>query len=195
MTNNDKEYDVFLSHSNVDSKIVIDLAKRLEDEAKLKVWLDRWVLIPGEHWQQAMARGLDQAKSCAICIGEQTPSGWFKEEIERSLNRQTKDKTFRVIPTLLPNAKKINLDDFLELRTWVEFKKEIYDDHPSFHILVCGIRGIAPGRFKIDDKPNKIHTEVKTRLVQLKEFRDNRLIDDEIAKEAQRRLIDKLIKF
>lgn len=90
MTNDEKKFDVFLSHSHSDAIFVEDLAKRLEDCAKLRVWIDRWILVPGEHWQQEMARGLDNAKSCVVCMGEQTPKGWFQEEIERAINRQVK---------------------------------------------------------------------------------------------------------
>ena len=138
-------YDVFLSHSHIDAKWVEELAKQLEDRKKLNVWLDKWILVPGEPWQQGMACGLNQAKSCVVCISEQTPMGWFKEEIERALNRQTADPSFRVIPVLLPSAKDLNGDDFLGLRTWVDFRKGI-DDAEAFHRLVSGIKGVAPRR-------------------------------------------------
>ena len=188
---NQEEFDIFLSHSHLDSEIVEKIAKKLEDTANLRVWLDKWILTPGEHWQQAMARGLYQAKACAICIGAQTPSGWFKEEIERSLNRQTKDDSFRVIPVLLPQSQEINVDDFLELRTWVHFKNGINDEY-AFHILVSGIRGLPPGRFDKKKKDTSLNTQVRQKLEQIKEFRDDSLIDSDIAKEYQRKLLDKL---
>jgi hypothetical protein len=98
----DDSFDVFFSHAHTDAEAVETISIKLEDdEAGLKVWLDRWVLVPGEHWQQQMAKGLDQAKTCAICIGRTTPAGWFREEIERALNRQARDKSFRVIPVIL----------------------------------------------------------------------------------------------
>ena len=114
-------FDVFLSHARIDAELVELLGMRLEDEAQLRVWLDRWVLVPGGRWQQEMARGLDQAKTCVVCIGQHTPKGWFREEIERAINRQTKDSSFRVIPAILPNGDSSFVDDFLKLRTWVEF--------------------------------------------------------------------------
>src|SRR5919109_1591030 len=91
-------FDVFLCHAHVDAGFIELLVARLADEAQFRIWLDRWILVPGEHWQQEMAKGLEQAKTCAICIGQHTPKGWFREEIERALNRQTKDNSFRVIP-------------------------------------------------------------------------------------------------
>lgn len=118
---NPEKFHVFLSHSHQDAIWVKDLAERLEDECSFRVWLDIWILIPGNPWQQEMARGLEQAGCCAVCIGKTTPMGWFKEEIQKALNRQTTDPSFRVIPVLLPNADPINVNDFLELRTWVDF--------------------------------------------------------------------------
>ncbi len=165
MSPKDRElFDVFLSHSHEDAEWVEKLAKRLEDDAELRVWLDKWIAVPGEHWQQAMARGLDQAKTCAVCIGDQTPEGWFREEFERALNRQTKDKSFRVIPVLLPNAKTINVDVFLELRTWVDFRTGLHDSR-AFHRLVSGIRGVPPGRGPEEEmKSDSQHIMVREKL-------------------------------
>ena len=92
-----------------------------------------------------MARGISQARACAVFLGENTPSGWFRQEIERALNRHAGESTFRVIPVLLPGADKGIVDNFLELRTWVDFQNGI-DDKNAFRRLVAGIRRIAPGR-------------------------------------------------
>lgn len=68
-------FDVFLSHSHADAPIIEPLGKKIEDEARLRVWLDKWVLIPGTKWQQEMAIGLHRARTCAVCIGKHTPTG------------------------------------------------------------------------------------------------------------------------
>jgi len=185
-------FDVFLSHSHLDAVWVEDLARRLEDDAKLRVWLDKWILIPGEHWQQAMARGLDQAKCCAVCLGDKTPQGWFREEIERALNRQVKDNSFRVIPILLPKAKTVDVDNFLELRTWVDFRKGLQDIQ-AFHILVSGIRGLAPGRdLKAQGISNAQEKLDRRQLLQLQQQKLKHSVNDEITLEYQRGLIDLL---
>src|SRR3954470_4515694 len=92
-----RRWDVFLSHSHRDADWVEDLAKRLEDERRVRPWLDRWVLVPGEPWQRKIARGLEEAASCAVCLGQHTPRGWFEREIEKALSRQAVDRRFRVI--------------------------------------------------------------------------------------------------
>ncbi len=189
-TEEEKDFDVFLSHSHEDGEWVEELARRLVDSAELHVWLDKWILVPGEHWQQEMACGLNQAKTCAVCIGEKTPEGWFKEEIERALNLQQKDENFRVIPVLLPKAQTVNIDDFLELRTWVDFKNDL-DDKRVFHLLVSGIQGVAPGRGPKEEEASKLpQIQVRDELKKLRQYRKEELVDEAIAQEYQRKLLD-----
>ena len=102
-----KPFDVFLSHAHVDADVVEKLGARLEDEGGLRVWLDKWVLVPGEQWEQGLAKALVEAGSCAVCIGSKTPTGWFNQEIQRALNRQAREPGFRVIPVILPGGRSI----------------------------------------------------------------------------------------
>jgi len=143
--NQHKAFDVFLSHAHVDAEVVEKLGTRLADEGGLCVWLDRWVLVPGELWEQGLAKALAEAASCAVCIGSKTPSGWFNQEIQRALNRQTREPNFRVIPVILPGGDESLVDNFLELRTWVQFKEGI-EDHDALRRLISGIKGVSPGR-------------------------------------------------
>lgn len=150
------------------------------------------MLVPGEHWQQHMAKGLDQARCCAVCIGTHTPGGWFREEIERALNRQTRNPAFRVIPVILPGGDRDLVNNFLELRTWVDFNESLEDDRP-FHVLISGIRGLSPGRFvAAPDSVDQTLSSVRKALMHIKDFRHQGLIDDIVAVEYQRRLLDKL---
>jgi len=186
-------FDVFLSHAHGDAEIVERLGIKLADEAQFHVWLDKWILIPGEHWQQEMARGLDQAKTCAVCIGKDTPKGWFREEIQRALNRQTKDRSFRVIPVILPGGDRTVIDDFLELRTWVDFKSGIEDKY-VFHVLVCGILGKPPGRNTYRSGFEERDLEhLREKLRRIRKLREEQLIDDNVALEYQRRLLDEIV--
>ncbi len=140
-----KPFDVFLSHAHVDADVVKLLGARLEDDGGLRVWLDQWALVPGELWQHDLAQALEEAGSCAVCVGNRTPAGWFNQEIQRALNRQAKEPGFRVIPVILPGGDQALVGDFLELRTWVQFKDGLHD-REALHRLICGIKGISPGR-------------------------------------------------
>lgn len=140
-------YDVFLSHDHADVDAVEELGRTLVTQFAFKVWFDRWVCVPGESWQQAIAKGLDETATCAVCIGKETTRGWFQQEIEHALERQAVDTRFRVIPVLLPNAPdkaQDGLPGFVSLRTWVDFRPGHLDSR-ALHLLHHGIRGTPPG--------------------------------------------------
>ncbi|MBK8501040.1 MAG: TIR domain-containing protein [Saprospiraceae bacterium] len=139
------KYHTFLSHSHSDADLVEQIAKKLQDEYQLEVFLDKWILVPGQPFPQALSKGLDEAETCTIFIGSNTPTGWFRNEVDKALNKQAKDSSFRVIPVLLPNANDSFVGDFLELRTWIKFKSGI-EEPEALHQLVSGIVGRPPGR-------------------------------------------------
>src|SRR5438094_6875559 len=139
-----------------------------------------------------LSKALDEVHTCAVCIGEHTPTGWFKEEIERALNRQTRTQSFRVIPVILPGGSTAAVDGFLQSRTWVDFSAGINDGR-AFHYLMCGVRGVAPGRYEephvaVDDQLGVL----RDKLQSIRKFRQEHLIDPEIAIEYQRRVLDVL---
>ena len=147
------QYDVFLSHSSVDKPRVEELARRLK-QAGIEPFLDKWNLIPGQPWQEALEEALGQSASCAVVIGPgQLGPGqlgpWQNEEMRAALEHRVSRSRgkFPVIPVLLPAAQRPNDHDlpmFLKRMTWVDFQNGL-DDEQAFHRLVCGIRGIAPG--------------------------------------------------
>ncbi len=139
-------HDVFLSHNSADKPIVEELARRLVKEG-IQPWLDRWNLIPGEPWQEAIEKALQSCATCAIFIGPSGTGPWQNEEMRAAVDRRVGEKGFRVMPVLLPGAERPErswLPDFLVRTTWVEFRTTL-DDADAFHRLVSGIRGIEPG--------------------------------------------------
>jgi hypothetical protein len=191
-------FDIFLSHSHHDANMVETLAQRLEDEAGFHVWLDKWILVPGGHWQQEMAKGLNEARTCGVCIGQNTAQGWFQEEIERALNRQTRDNLFRVIPIILPTGDANLVDNFLELRTWVDFREGL-NDPTAFNYLLSGILGVPPGRIQVNQggKEDLIEedflVEIRQHLTRIQILKREGLIDSQLTLEYQRKLLDKMI--
>jgi hypothetical protein len=63
------DYDVFLSHNHEDKPAVERLANRLVDQANLRPFLDKWHLVPGEPFQEAIEEALDQSRACAAFVG------------------------------------------------------------------------------------------------------------------------------
>lgn len=150
MTQESAPFYVFLSHNSKDKPAVETLARRLEDEAKLKPWLDKWNLVPGDPWQEAIEEALDQSRTCAVFLGPGGFGGWHHEEMRSALDQRVsqRERKFRVIPVLLPGAvmpERSKLPAFLSRLTWVDFRAGL-DDGDAFSRLAAGIRGIAPGR-------------------------------------------------
>jgi hypothetical protein len=124
-TTHKKLYHVFLSHSSGDKAHVEKIAVRLADEAGINPFLDKWHLVPGEPWQEALEEALGESETCAVFLGPAGLGPWENEEMRAALDERVKDKSLRVIPVLLPGANpKDNktLPRFLRRLTWVDFR-------------------------------------------------------------------------
>jgi TIR domain len=166
------DYDVFMSHSRGDAQYVTALAETLVDDHGLKPWVDAWVLSGGDDWQEKMALALEQVPNCLLCIGASEPEGWFKEEMQKAMNRARHDKEFRLIPVMLPNAGENARDHlkgtFLENRLWIDFREPDRDE--AFRLLVCGIRRLSPGRATIGKVLDARKEKLVRHLQRLKEI-------------------------
>lgn len=141
------QYDVFLSHNSADKSAVEYLAQKLQ-EAGLVPFLDKWHLIPGEPWQEALEEALDHSRTCAVFLGLTGLGPWENEEMRAVLEERVRTPDFRVIPVLLPDTQmpeRGRLPRFLSRLTWVDFRKGLIKDEDAFYRLTCGIRGIPPG--------------------------------------------------
>lgn len=135
MTN---DYDVFLSHNGADEAAVEEIAARLRDEERLRPFLDKWHLVPGESWIPALERALEQSTTVAVFFGPAGVGTWHDEEKQVALDLagRARQSGRRVIPVLLPGGRREDIEGFLRLRTWVDLA-----GRNGFARLVAGIRG------------------------------------------------------
>ena len=63
------EYDVFLSYSSKDRDVVHALAERLRDSG-LRVWLDRWVIQPGDPISIKIQHGVEKSRVLLMCMSK-----------------------------------------------------------------------------------------------------------------------------
>jgi len=143
----DFKYDVFLSHNSKDKPAVENIARLLRDVYNLKAWLDKWNLVPGEAWQDALEDALDESQAFAVFLGPSGIGSWENEEMRTAIEDRVQDPQRRVIPVLLPGApdnKDLKLPRFLRRATWVDFRSGL-DDEEALYRLYCGIAGQAPG--------------------------------------------------
>ncbi len=143
---NARPYAVFLSYNGKDREAVERVAIYLEEEAQLRPWFDQWSLIPGDPWVRGLEFGLQASCSCAVFVGANGLGPWEQPEVEVALRQQIRNREFRVIPVLLPDAPaKPHLPSFLEGNTWVDLRKGLQDSNALWR-LEAGIRGISPQR-------------------------------------------------
>lgn len=134
-------FDVFLSFPSRDAKAVETLARRLE-EAGLRVFFDRWHLLPGAPWQETLAEALENSRTSAVFIGPEGLSSFQAEEASLFLARQREEPDVRILPVLLPGAEPSpeRMPRFLQQQAWIDFRAGL-DDDDAFESLVAGIRG------------------------------------------------------
>ena len=142
-------YNVFLSHNSKDKPAVEAIAMLLQQKYQLTCWLDKWNLVPGEPWQEALEEALDQCETVAVFVGPQGISPWENEEMRSALEARVHDKTRRVVPVLLPGApdsKDLKLPRFLKRLTWVDFRGGLHDEEALYR-LCWGITGSKPEEY------------------------------------------------
>ena len=144
-----EHYHAFLSHNGDDKPLVEALANELENR-RISCWLDKWNLVPGDPWQPAIEAALGQCDTCVVFFGPRGLGPWHNEEMRLAIQRRvnSRERKLRVLPVILPGgqrAKESDVPGFLQGTTWVEFRKSI-DEEDALHRLLCGIKGVPPGR-------------------------------------------------
>jgi len=98
------DYDVFLSYSSKDKKVVRDVADRLLKDG-VKVWFDEWVLKPGDHVPSKVEEGLEHSRVLVFCMSANAfGSDWAHLESGTFRFRDPLNKKRRFIPLRLDEA-------------------------------------------------------------------------------------------
>lgn len=132
---------VFLCHNSTDKASVEQIAGWLLKQ-DIRPWLDSWNLIPGEVFQPKIEEALRKSDAIAVFIGPADRSPYQNEELYYAIDRRGRLGA-PVIPVLLPGAPPGVEEGFLGNRTFVRFGS--LEDTDALRLLVCGIKGIAPG--------------------------------------------------
>ena len=114
-------FDVFLSHNAHDKVRVRRLAERLRD-AGVRVWLDDWIIRPGDDIYLAVEAGLAAARILLLCLSPAAlRSDWVGLERSTVLFRDPANKGRRFIPLLLAEC---TLPDSLRRYKYVDWRDE-----------------------------------------------------------------------
>ncbi len=137
----DFTYDVFLSHSSKDERIVRDVAKRLRADG-LRVWFDEWELKPGDSIPAKIEDALEHSRVLVLCMSAHAfGSDWASLEAGTFRFRDPLNKHRRFIPLRLDDAPiKGSLAQFLYIN-WLPQERD--QEYPK---LLESCRPPAGGR-------------------------------------------------
>ncbi|NJO37206.1 MAG: TIR domain-containing protein [Rhizobiales bacterium] len=119
-------YDVFISYSSQDKAIVHPLAQRLKLDG-VKVWLDDWVLQPGDPISLKIQQGLEKSRVLLMCISKAYfASNWTKLEHHTLLFRDPTNEQRRFVPLLVEDCERPDvIAQFLHI-DWREKEERAY---------------------------------------------------------------------
>ncbi|QDV49575.1 tetratricopeptide repeat protein [Gimesia fumaroli] len=120
------EFDVFLSHASADKLVVRELAERLRKDG-LRVWLDEWVIKPGDSISLAIEQGLERSRMLILFMSKAAfDSEWVALERHTSLFRDPTNQERRFIPLRLDDC---TITDVLKQFAYVDWREKNQDQY------------------------------------------------------------------
>ncbi|MBD0303662.1 MAG: TIR domain-containing protein, partial [Tolypothrix sp. T3-bin4] len=120
-------FDVFLSYSTKDKVVVHGLAERLKNDG-VRVWLDTWVIEPGDSIPLKIQEGVEQSRTLLMCMSPNYfKSEWGKLEHLSLLFRDPTNTQRRFIPILIADCELPNIIAQFLYIDWRNTSDEDYD--------------------------------------------------------------------
>ncbi|MBI5522402.1 MAG: TIR domain-containing protein [Desulfarculus sp.] len=118
------KYDVFISYSSKDKKVVHEVAERLRADG-LRVWLDAWEIKAGDSIPAKIEEGLEHSRVLVLCMSaEAFGADWVRLESGTFRFRDPLNRERRFIPLRLDEAPiKGSLAQFLYI-SWLPGDRE-----------------------------------------------------------------------
>ncbi len=105
------EYDVFISHANVDKAEFVDDLKSSLDKLGVQIFYDKDTLEWGDNWKERILNGVEKSEFAIIIISENFfGREWTENELKELLSRQNRNGQKIILPIL----HKITIQQLLE---------------------------------------------------------------------------------
>lgn len=121
------------------------IARRLEDEQKLHLWLDHWHTTPNDPPEEAFQSALTHSAALLVVVTPNTRYPWRNTRLRNSLQRASGTWRQRVVPILLSGARRpqqeSDLPPFLRRRQWLKLQHPPLD---SLDEISRALRGLSP---------------------------------------------------
>ena len=148
-------YDVFLSHSSKDKPIVRELAERLRADG-VRVWLDEWIIKPGDSIPIKIAQGLEHSRILVLAISANaSESDWVEFEHQTVLFNDPTNKKRRFIPLKIDNSEsKFHLKQF----AYIDWRNR---DEEEYQRLLSAIFE-DEDKARLSEIPKEVSKEIET---------------------------------
>src|SRR5215213_4606109 len=125
----DFTFDVYLSYSSRDSKVILPLAERLRKDG-IRVWFDQWEIRPGDNIHVKIEEGLDACRVLVLCMSAQAfQADWPKLEAGTFRFRDPLNRERRFVPLLLDDAQ---LPGSLRQIRYIDWRESVrWDQYPD----------------------------------------------------------------
>jgi hypothetical protein len=103
-----RQLRVFLCHASQDKSIALELQQRLVNKGWIDPWLDEKKLLPGDDWQTAIKKAIEQADLIVICLSNNSVNkeGFIQKELRyaQEIALEKPKGTIFLIPLRLDNC-------------------------------------------------------------------------------------------
>jgi WD40 repeat protein len=145
-------YDVFLSHSSKDKPAVREVARRLKADG-LRVWLDEWVIQPGDMIGLKVEQGLEQSWTLVLVMSANAfASEWVTLERHTALFRDPTNTRRRFIPLRLDDAE---IKDALKQFAYVDWRQKAEEQYARL-LTACRSAFDATTKHKSESHSSKV---------------------------------------
>ena len=132
----DFKYDVFLSHSSNDKPAVRELAEQLKADG-LNVWLDEWVILPGDSIPLAIEQGLENSRTLVLLMSDNAfGSDWVTLERQTAQFRDPLNRDRRFVTVLLSDSA---IPDVLKQFAYIDWRSASDAEYAKL-LTVCNKR-------------------------------------------------------
>ncbi len=150
-------YDAFFSYSAEDKAKVHALAERLRDDG-LKIWLDDWIIKPGDSIPLAIEDGLQNSRTLLVCMSNSYfESSWTGLERHTILFRDPANERTSFVPILLEEC---DLPSTIAQFAHIDWRESEEGEYKRLRSSCTRIAGPPEPSSKSDDVAGEADTTV-----------------------------------
>lgn len=178
------KYDLFLSYSSRDGEWVQKLARDLEEKYKLKCFLDKWDIRPGDNIKIALRNGIRESQRISFVISpDSIKSDWAQLEQCIATIDDPSNRSRRLIPLYrrtceLPGSQ---IPEEFRILSYIDFRDDAQYQN-QLDRLAKEVKGYPPQRWVAEGTDHTKTHPIKTMKVVDKRYSINSycscLIDD-----------------